>query len=352
MRLLVLFCMLGLVLCAKEPATYTPNQVIVPGVPALPYVMDGNTKVFRMTAEPVTRTIFKESINCLTPYDVKNAIFHGKELPYPVKEQKVDGWGYNGSIPGPTIVACEGDAVRIYVTNNLMEPTTIHWHGLIIPNNQDGTGGTANPVIQPGKTGMYEFTIKNPPGTYMYHSGFNDPVQVGLGLGGFFIVLPKEGKDDVDKDYGLMIQEWVLPASSSKPSVNAMNYNWFTFNGLVAPNVPVLTATEGQTVRIRIGDLGNKSHPIHLHGYSFKITGTEGGPIPPSAQWPAATVTVSPGETRDILFTADNPGVWRLHCHILHHLVNNPFFYEKQPLGLLPIGGLFTYFYVKPLKEK
>jgi len=75
-------------------------------------------------------------------------------------------------------------------------------------------------------------------------------------------------------------------------------------------------------VRVRLANLSMDSHPIHFHGHTFKITGSEGGAIPPSAQWPANTVNVPPGTTRDIEFVADNPGDWPLHCHKNHHVMN------------------------------
>lgn len=215
----------------------------------------------------------------------------------------------------------------------------------------DGSGGTDDPVIKPGSTGIYHFIIKNPPGTYAYHSGFNDPVQVGKGLSGFFIVLPKAGKDLYKHDYAITLRGWSLKEDGSV-NILSMDNNWFTFNGLVAPNIPVLQVPYGAPVRIRFGNMGGiMAHPIHLHGYTFKITGTEGGPIPVSAQWPAATVPVFPGTTRTIEFVANNPGLGRMHCHILHHVVNDPpVFRENKPITILPTGGMYTYLEVAEKK--
>jgi hypothetical protein len=75
-------------------------------------------------------------------------------------------------------------------------------------------------------------------------------------------------------------------------------------------------------VRIRLANLSMDSHPIHIHGHRFTTTGTDGGPVPPSAQWPETTVNVPPGTTRDIEFVADNPGDWAFHCHKNHHTMN------------------------------
>ncbi len=337
---------------AKQPAV-TPHGVETPGVQTLPYVIDGNVKVFHLIAEPVEKVIYNGKINLLEEFVKKNNRYSGPTMKLPVEIQKIDGWGYNGNIPGPTIIVNQGDFVRFHVSNHLPEPTTVHWHGMIVPNDQDGTGGTADPVIMPGKTAVYEFQIVNEPGTYMYHSGFNDTKQALKGLDGFLLVLPKDGVDLASSDFAIMLQDWAIPEGSEQIKYLSMDRNWFTYNGLAAPNFPVLVVDEGERVRIRFGNLGLMSHPIHLHGYSFKITGTEGGPIQESAQWPAATVVIAPGETRDIEFIANNPGLWRLHCHVLHHILNDTsYFAQHQKNGIFPEGGLWTYLYVKPAKDQ
>jgi len=348
MRYLIALLSITLALFAKE-VEITPNQVKTPGGSILPYTIDDGVKVFHLKASPVRKEIFNSKINLLTPAVLKHNRYTGPEDELPFKTQFIDGLGYNNSIPGPTIVVCEGDRVKFIVENGLSEPTTVHWHGLIVPNNEDGSGGTDDPVIKPGKTGVYEFTIVNPPGTYGYHSGFNDAIQVGSGLSGAFVVLPKDGKDQIPNDFVIELQGWDA-MQNGKISPLSMNNNWFTYNGICAPNFPVLKVQEGERVRIRFVNLGGiVAHPIHLHGYSFMITGTEGGPIQPSAQWPAATVAVAPGTTRDIEFIANNPGLWRMHCHILHHIINDHPYYEKiKNPGIIPNGGMLTYLEVIP----
>jgi hypothetical protein len=90
----------------------------------------------------------------------------------------VNCWGYNGQTPGPTIEVVEGDRVRIYVTNNLPEPTSVHWHGILLPNGMDGVSGLNQPAIKPGQTFRYEFTLRQH-GTHMYHPHFDEMVQMG-----------------------------------------------------------------------------------------------------------------------------------------------------------------------------
>lgn len=316
----------------------------------MPYHMEGKWKVFDITAEPVKKVIYDHKVNTLTPFEKRSNRYYGKEMKLPNQTEVLEGWGYNGQIPGPAIVVYEGDFVRFNFLNKLPEPTTVHWHGLILPNDEDGAGGTDDPVIQPGKKTVYQFQV-NQVGTFMYHSGFNDTKQVQKGSSGFFIALPKKHDNRPRKDFAIMLQMFTMPPGGGEPTVFSMNPDWFTYNGVVAPNAPVLEVDEGDLVRIRFGNLSTMYHPIHLHGYSFKIVGTDGGPIPKSAQWPGATVGIAPGQTRDIEFLANNPGLWRLHCHILLHVVNeNPYWAKQKKLGILPAGGMYTYLYVKPRK--
>ena len=102
-------------------------------------------------------------------------------------------WGYNGTTPGPTLEAVEGDRVRILVTNRLPEHTTIHWHGILLPSGMDGVGGLSQPHIQPGETYAYEFTLRQH-GTHMYHPHADEMVQMAMGMMGLFVIHPKDPK--------------------------------------------------------------------------------------------------------------------------------------------------------------
>ncbi|CAG0957803.1 multicopper oxidase [Phycisphaerales bacterium] len=280
------------------PANLLYRPVIAPDSPTLPFELDNGVKVFRLTAEPVAREFAPGLVvNC---------------------------WGYNGQSPGPMIEAVEGDRIRILVTNNLPVHTTVHWHGLLLPNGMDGVGGLTQKHIRPGQTFKYEWTIRGH-GTYMYHPHFDEMFQMGLGMMGLFVVHPKEARQPaVDRDYAILLNEWAVAPGAATPDPTEMTaFNLFTFNGRVFPGTSPLLARIGERVRIRIGNLSTtNAHPIHLHGYSFKVTGTDGGPIPESAQWPEVTVNVPTGATRDIEFVADNEGDWAFHCHKVHHLMN------------------------------
>lgn len=140
-----------------------------------------------------------------------------------------------------------------------------------------------------------------------------------------------------------MLQAFALLPGNDRPNLVTMDFNWFTFNGKVAPNIEVIRVRAGERVRIRFGNLTMTSHPIHVHGHTWNVVGTEGGVIPETAQWPGATVNIPPGSTRDVEFVAWNPGVWRLHCHKLHHIVNG---HADIPMGVMPHGGMFTFLHV------
>ncbi|MCF6157769.1 MAG: copper oxidase [wastewater metagenome] len=275
--------------------SYIP--VVTPNGSTLPWEWDNGVKVFHLIAEPVKREFASGmTVNC---------------------------WGYNGQTPGPTIEAVEGDRVRILVTNKLAEHTSIHWHGVLLPNGMDGVGGLTQKQIKPGETYAYEFTLRQH-GTQMYHPHADEMLQMAMGMEGFFIIHPKEPeRTRVDRDFCIFLQEWFIEPGTSTPNPAIMtDFNIFTFNSRAFPGTAPLVARLGDRVRIRIANLSMDSHPIHLHGYSFTITGTDGGPISPSAQWPETSVNVPPGTTRDIEFMANAPGDWAFHCHKNHHVMN------------------------------
>lgn len=250
-------------------------------------------------------------------------------------------WGYNGQVHGPTIEVVQGDRVRIYVTNRLPAPTTVHWHGLIIPSGMDGVGGISQRAIQPGETFKYEFTIRQH-GTFMYHSHHDEMTQIAMGLMGMFIVHPRNvpPEDRPDRDFVLLSSEWKITPGTYRPDPNEMtDFNVLTFNARAFPGTDPLVCKLGDKVRIRLGNLSMMSHhSIHLHGYHFHITQTDGGPIPESARWPETTVIVPTGSTRTIQFIADNPGDWAMHCHMLHHVMNQMGHGLPNVLGVNPDG--------------
>ncbi|MEW6105925.1 MAG: multicopper oxidase domain-containing protein, partial [Bacillota bacterium] len=214
--------------------------------------------------------------------------------------------------------------VRIYVTNRLPAGTSVHWHGLLLPNGMDGVAGLTQPVIKPGETFRYEFTLRQH-GTHMYHSHHDEMVQMGLGAMGLFVIHPRRPKDErPDRDFAFMLAEWRIDVGTARPNPNEMtNFNIFTFNAKIFPATEPMVAKLGDRVRIRIANVAvTNHHPIHLHGYQFRVTETDGGQIPASAQQLETSVLVAVGQSRTIDFVADAPGDWAMHCHMTHHVMN------------------------------
>ncbi len=265
-----------------------------PDLPKLPFQVVDGVKEFHLISE-VVRTEF---------------------LPGKV----VDAWGYNGSVPGPTIEVNEGDRVRVMFHNNLPEMTTVHWHGLEIPMDQDGVPGLGQDPVPPGGAHTYEFTVQQN-GTYFYHSHF--AMQEMMGMIGLFIIHPKDAhRPRVDRDFGLVLQEWALLPNNTVPNTLSMEFNWLTINGKAGPATTPMLVKHGERVRIRFVNLGMDHHPMHLHGNQFLVTGTESGRIPESAWVRQNTVLVGVAQARDVEFEAKYIGDWMLHCHLPHHMMN------------------------------
>ena len=276
---------------------YTP--VITPNISSLPWQIVDGVKVFHLVAEEVWHT-FASGL-------------------------KAKCWGYNGKVHGPTIEAVEGERIRIYVTNKLQAPTSVHWHGVFLPNGMDGVGGLTQRAIPSGETFKYEWTVRQS-GTYMYHSHHDEMTQMAMGMMGMLVFHPRNPSPDykVDRDFAIMLSEWRIDPGTSTPNPNEMNdFNILTMNAKCYPGTEPLVAKMGDRVRIRFGNLSAMDHhSIHLHGHYFKITATNGGRIATSAQHPGSTLFVPVGDTQDIEFIASDPGDWAIHCHMTHHVMN------------------------------
>ena len=243
----------------------------------LDYTLDGDTKVFELTCT-----------------NVQWETEPGKVFP---------AFAYNGMIPGPEIRVTEGDRVRILVTNEMNQSTAVHWHGVDVPNDQDGVPFITQPPIKPGETYTYEFVAANA-GSHMYHSHHNSLEQVVGGLLGAFIIEPRSQRDEpvVDHDYTLILNDTFLG---------------FTLNGKSFPYTQPLTAKLGERIRIRFMNEGLMDHPMHLHGMPMRVIAKDGYNLP--APYLCDTVSVSPGERYDVLVEARAPGIWAFHCHVLSH---------------------------------
>lgn len=218
----------------------------------------------------------------------------------PGNGKKIPVWTYNNSVPGPQIRMKKGDTIRIILTNKLPEATSIHWHGMKVPNDQDGVPGVTQLAIHPGETYTYEFKATQT-GTYWYHSHENSVVQEDMGLYGSFVV--EDPGQQPDRDYTLVLDEWY--------GAN----NLYTINGKTGDATDPLTVKEGDKVRIRMINAGMQSHSMHLHGHAFRVVATDGQVVNRPGLIKDQLVSIAPGERVDLEFTADHPGEWLLEEH-------------------------------------
>lgn len=272
------------------------NPVVTLNGWSLPWRMRNGVKEFHLVCEPVVREF--------------------------APGMKVNMWGFNGSSPGPTIEAVEGDRVRIFVTNKLPEPTAIHWHGVLVPSGMDGVSGLTQPPIPVGKTFVYEFTLLRS-GSHFYHTHLDEQLQLALGMYGCLVAHPKDPEFmKVDRDFMFMLASYDVEPGAMTPKVSTMtDFNMWTWNNRVFPGIDPLVARTGDRVRIRVGNLTMTNHPIHMHGPSFEVTGTDGGWVPKAARWPEVTTDVGVGQLRAFEFDAV-AGDWAIHCHKSHHTMN------------------------------
>jgi len=273
-----------------------PAPFEAPDLDKLPFLVKDGVKEFHLVAQSVEREF-------LPGY-------------------KMNVWGFNGSMPGPTIEVTQGDRVRIIVTNELPEETTVHWHGFELPVQYDGSDTLTQNPIKPGRTFVYEFDIHEH-GTFWYHT--HVAMQETHGMVGWFIVHPRKVVGPpVDRDFGLLFQNFAILPNQTVNDSWSMDWNWHTINGRSGPYTTPLVVKHGERVRVRIMDFSPiNHHPIHLHGHTFWVTGHEGARAPSSAWVPRNTELIAVAQASDFEFIANNPGDWMFHCHMTHHMMNH-----------------------------
>src|SRR5581483_351873 len=232
--------------------------------------------------------------NGVKVFDIDASIIKWHILP----DVSVDAYAYNRQIPGPRLQLTEGDHVRINFRNNLPESTTVHWHGLIVPNEMDGPAKITQPPIPPGGTYTYEFEVGQT-GTYFYHSHDHPDRQQALGLYGALLIAPKDPGAEVkaDVDYTIQLQEWLKREWLTYPAMLMEGGlpNYFTINGKSYPETDVVPMKVGQTIKLRfIGTNNNFVHPMHVHGGPFEVVAVDGVNLAESARYSADTVNVGP----------------------------------------------------------
>lgn len=243
--------------------------------------------------------------------------------------EPVAAYAFNRQVPGPRIAVRQGDRVRLNITNNLPEPTSVHWHGFMLPNEMDGAADVTQDPIAPGETFAYEFTVEQA-GTYFYHSHAQPDRQQALGMYGAFVVEPADPKVDAAYDYDhdvvVMLQEWLEREGLTYPAMTMEGAlpNFFTINGKAYPETETIRMRVGERLRVRfIGSNNNFVHPMHIHGGPFTVVEIDGNPVPAAARQDLDTVNVGPGQRYDVIWEARRPGKWLLHCHIPHHTTND-----------------------------
>jgi FtsP/CotA-like multicopper oxidase with cupredoxin domain/plastocyanin len=290
------------------------------------------------------------------PGAVKEYTFEAKEVDWELLPgTTVKAWTYNGQLPGPEIHVTEGDTVRVTLKNSLPVPTTIHWHGVDVPNGMDGVPGLTQDTVPPGGTFTYEFVATNP-GTRWYHSHQDPEIQVALGLYGPLVIDPKTppaGEPKYDHDYTYLLSEWstVLtpqvaegdaPLPQSGPGAEhskEFDFDYFLMNGKMGDAVSPMVVKSGERVRIRLINAGSLVHVMHLHGQSVKVISLDGNPLAPAAQYVKDSVSLGPSERVDVEFQATNPGVWMFHCHVEHHMANGMMTTLRYE-GAMPSGAM------------
>jgi hypothetical protein len=256
-------------------------------------------------------------------FDLETSIIRWQILP----DVHVDAFAFNGQVPGPRLHFRQGDRVRINVVNHLPSTTTVHWHGLILPNVMDGAAEVTQQPVANGQLYRYEFTALQS-GTYFYHSHDHVDRQQALGLYGAMIIDPAQPGDEVraDHEYTLMLQEWLLREGLTYPAMpmeGAMP-NYFTINGRAYPATDTIRMKVGETLKVRfIGSSTGFIHPMHIHGGPFEVVARDGETLAPAARFKADTINVGPGQRYDVIWTAHKAGKWMIHCHISHHTTNN-----------------------------
>jgi FtsP/CotA-like multicopper oxidase with cupredoxin domain len=362
--------------------------------------------------------------------------------------ERIQGYTLNGASPGPAIEAHEGDLVQVTLTNvDVPDGVTLHWHGVDVPNAEDGVAGVTQDAVGPGGTHVYRFLAEDA-GTFWYHSHQVSDAQVRGGLFGTLVVRPRDvtGEQDVtapvhtysgrrtvsgrtgvtsvvapagtavrvrvlNTDNG-PLRTWVsggpfrvvavdgrdlvaptdltgqgvvvaaggradllvsaparvdvgggtalvlAPRSTEVPAdrepdrrVDLLGYGspaalpfdpeqadrhfdyrigrrigvidgkpgfWWTINGKLFPDVPMFHVTEGDVVRMTISNDSGDVHPMHLHGHHAVVL-SRNGVASTGSPWWVDSLNVADGETYEIAFVADNPGVWMDHCHNLEH---------------------------------
>lgn len=255
--------------------------------------------------------------------------FEASPLDFELGGQLVQTWGYNGAVPGPEIRVTEGDTLRVNVQNRLPEGTTVHWHGLAIPSAMDGVPNLSQPPIKSGEDFVYEFLVPTT-GTYIYHSHVG--LQLDRGLYGSLIVEPKNEELVYDREYVLLLDDWVDGVSGTPEDAldelgragggmggmmgggmmrgGAVEYPSYLVNGRPPDEPETMSVRRGERVRLRLMNPAAETvFRFAVAGHKLTVTHADGLPVEPVE---VDSLRIGMGERYDALLEANNPGVWQI----------------------------------------
>jgi FtsP/CotA-like multicopper oxidase with cupredoxin domain len=252
-------------------------------------------------------------------------------------------WAYNETVPGPEIRARQGDRIRVAVENRLAEETTVHFHGIRLPNAMDGVPHLTQHPIAPGQTFVYEFDVPDA-GTYWYHPHINSAVQVGRGLSGAFIV-EERAPIEVDRDLTWTLCDWrLLPDAQIRDDFrnrhdmahNGRVGNTVTINGRVPDAIAV---RRGERIRLRLINAANaRIFGLRFAGHHPMVIAYDGQPIAPHAA--TGSVVLGPAMRIDLIVDmTGRPGerfqvIDDFYCGLAYRLVD--LVYDSDPLRERP----------------
>ncbi len=203
---------------------------------------------------------------------------------------QADAWTYNGTSPGPTLRAHQGDLVVVHLVNHLTVGVTIHWHGVAVPNSADGVAGVTQNAVKPGQTYTYRFLAQDP-GTYWYHSHQESFEETGNGLYGMLVVEPARPVVHDDVDAALALHTW---------------NNTLAFN--MSTGTQSINARPGQWVRLRLVNTDNSPHLLTLKGAPFLVAALDGHELNGPTPLTALPVSIDAAQRYDLRFQMPQHG--------------------------------------------
>jgi FtsP/CotA-like multicopper oxidase with cupredoxin domain len=209
--------------------------------------------------------------------------------------RKVNAWTYNGTIPGPELRVQEGDRVIVHLFNRLSEGVTIHWHGVELPNAEDGVAGLTQDAVPAGGQFTYDFIAKKP-GTYWYHSHQYSEKETSKGLYGVLIVEPKQPQTHYDKDYTAVLHDW--------------DNQIYTVNGTSGGEH--FDAKPDDIVRLRVVNTASNTHEMTLVGAPFKVIAIDGSDIHEPTNLNAVQLPIAASQRYDLEFRMPELGAVKL----------------------------------------